>query len=253
MLVLSRRPSQAVLFPGSDIRLRVLEIKGNTVKIGVEAPPGVRVLRHELAARPAGADPAAGRSQRHALRNRLNKLTLALHLFRRQWQAGLADPAAVTLETVFELLEKLDADCLPDAAADQPAPAGHNRCRTLIVEDDGNERELLARLLRLNGCECETAADGQDALDYLATHDRPDFVLLDMWMPRCDGPQTLARIREDPQHRDVKVFAISGTAPEQFGVRTGPGGVDAWFPKPLDVGKLWDAIQHSLASAPARN
>jgi hypothetical protein len=31
-------------------------------------------------------------------------------------------------------------------------PAVHNRCRTLLVEDDGNERELLARLLRLNGC-----------------------------------------------------------------------------------------------------
>jgi carbon storage regulator CsrA len=253
MLVLSRRPSQAILFPASDIRLQVLDIKGSTVKIGVEAPPGVRILRDELLARPAPQEAAVGfspPSDRHALRNRLNKVNLALHLFRRQWQAGLGAPAACTLETVFELLKKLDAECLPGPA--EP-PAAPNRCRTLIVEDDHNEREMLAGLLRLNGCECETAADGQDALDYLATHDRPDFVLLDMWMPRCDGRQTLARIRDNPQHRDVKVFAISGSRPQDLGVRTGPGGVDAWFPKPLDVGKLWEAIQHSLASAPAHN
>jgi hypothetical protein len=56
-----------------------------------------------------------------------------------------------------------------------------------------------------------------------------------------------------PRHLDLKVFAISGTRLEDLGIHTGPTGLDAWFPKPLDVGKLWDAIQHSLASAPARN
>ncbi len=50
----------------------------------------------------------------------------------------------------------------------------------------------------MTGFQVDTAGDGADALDYLHSHDRPDVVLLDMLMPRCDGPTTIGRIRRDP-------------------------------------------------------
>src|SRR5690242_757938 len=50
MLVLSRRQGQRINFPNLDISVQVLSCKGPVVRLGVEAPPEVRVLREELTA-----------------------------------------------------------------------------------------------------------------------------------------------------------------------------------------------------------
>jgi carbon storage regulator len=50
MLVLSRKLSQEILI-GSDITITVVRIEGNHVRLGIEAPPGVSVLRDELVTR----------------------------------------------------------------------------------------------------------------------------------------------------------------------------------------------------------
>ena len=50
MLVLSRKLSQQILI-GSDITITVVRIEGNHVRLGIEAPPGVSVLRDELLTR----------------------------------------------------------------------------------------------------------------------------------------------------------------------------------------------------------
>ncbi|MSR56069.1 MAG: carbon storage regulator [Planctomycetaceae bacterium] len=52
MLVLTRRPEEAIII-GNSIRLTVLEIKGNKIRIGIEAPPNVRIHRSELLTRGA--------------------------------------------------------------------------------------------------------------------------------------------------------------------------------------------------------
>lgn len=255
MLVLSRRPNEDILFPNIGIRLRVLQVKGTVAKIGIEGPPEVQVLRAELAATDADKRmaPRTG-SPSHALRNRLNKVTLGLHRFQQQWQAGLESEAKGTFQDVLDVLEALDRDWAmianPPSAAPPSKPA---RRRTLLVEDDANERELLAGMLGMNGCECETAADGQDALDYLASHEPPDLVLLDMGLPRVSGPQMLERIRQEPHCRNLKVFAISGSNPTDLGVRVGEGGVDAWFPKPVNPRRLWEAIQQGLGPGAGAN
>ena len=48
MLVLSRRRNEEIRVPGFDITFRVLEVRGNSVRVGVEAPSNVRILRGEL-------------------------------------------------------------------------------------------------------------------------------------------------------------------------------------------------------------
>ncbi len=59
MLVLSRKLSQQILI-GSDIAITVVKIEGNHVRLGIEAPPGVSILRDELISRqkPNEARPA---------------------------------------------------------------------------------------------------------------------------------------------------------------------------------------------------
>jgi carbon storage regulator len=70
MLVLSRKLSQQILI-GSNIAITVVKIEGNQVRLGIEAPPDISILRQELVARQAqdevrGAD-RASRVGVHAL------------------------------------------------------------------------------------------------------------------------------------------------------------------------------------------
>lgn len=47
MLVLSRKPNETIKI-GDDIEVRIIEVKGDTVRIGIEAPKSVEILRGEL-------------------------------------------------------------------------------------------------------------------------------------------------------------------------------------------------------------
>ena len=48
MLVLSRKPSETIVFPELGITVRVVEIRGNQVRLGLEAPADVKIVRAEL-------------------------------------------------------------------------------------------------------------------------------------------------------------------------------------------------------------
>src|SRR5579884_226453 len=198
MLVLSRRAEERIVFPDLGISLHLLRIKGNVVRLGVEAPDTVRVLRDELSPRPPKAAPPG---------NLLDDLAAAVRLFAEQRDRGRHAEADATLARVLRLLARMERPV--------QAPAPPRPVRTLVVEDDANQRALLAGLLRVKGCDCDTAADGHDALSYLKSNERPDVVLLDMIMPGLDGPQTLAAIRAEPRLAGLKVFAVSGTSPDE--------------------------------------
>jgi carbon storage regulator CsrA len=68
MLVLSRRAADQILIPSLGITLEVLSIKGNVVKLGIDAPQSVRVLRGELAQKHAesSAEPTGQENQANA-------------------------------------------------------------------------------------------------------------------------------------------------------------------------------------------
>lgn len=68
--------------------------------------------------------------------------------------------------------------------------------RALIIDDDPSIRNLLAALLRREGFEVETAADGEEGVRRIEDpHSRFDVVLLDLMMPRIDGHTVVARIQ----------------------------------------------------------
>jgi CheY-like chemotaxis protein len=113
-----------------------------------------------------------------------------------------------------------------------------------LVEDNANERELMALFLRGAGLDVATAGDGGDALDYLRQRERPDVVLLDMGLPRVDGATTVRAIRGDPAYAGLKIFAVTGHSPEEFDL--GPRGVDGWFRKPIDPVELLRNVKAEL-------
>jgi CheY-like chemotaxis protein/sRNA-binding carbon storage regulator CsrA len=246
MLVVSRKEREKIVFPTIGASIELLQLKGNIARIGIEAPRELPILRGELIDENTPQyDPEAAKAARereHAIRNELNIAALGLGLLRKQLQAGQADAADRTLEM---LIEKVT--CLREARSTQSGPTlAKPAPKALLVEDDDNERQLLAGFLRTSGFDVDSAGDGAEALTHLAASAQPDLILLDMLMPRCDGPTTVRTIRRNPRFAGMKIFAVSGTAPAELGVEMGPSGIDRWFQKPLDPERLVGELQTAL-------
>lgn len=260
MLVLSRKIGESITLPACQTVIHFLRHQNSLLRIGVQAPANIKILRSELLPLSAElSNPAPPESIAHRLSNRLSRISLALHLCQRQAQTGRHADAKQTLQKALQTLEEMDRDWLErelngDFITTSPPPAPQASAgEVLLVEDDPNERELLAGLLGMNGCQCNTCPDGEAALAYLNESAPPKVVLLDMRMPRCDGPNTLRRLRENPRFDAVKVFSISNTPPQSLGLQVGPGGLDGWFPKPLNPRTLWDALRQNLQGADAKD
>ena len=85
-------------------------------------------------------------------------------------------------------------------------PAGEGR--VLVVDDDPQMRDLLARLLEREGYRPVVAADGPSALAHIE-EGVPDAILLDLMMPRMDGFELLATLRRRPGGRQVPVVVVT--------------------------------------------
>ena len=85
--------------------------------------------------------------------------------------------------------------------------------------------------------------------EYLAEKGQPDVVLLDMQMPRCDGPTTIQAIRMNPDYSGLRVYAVSGQVADEAGVTIGPSGVNRWFRKPLNPQSLVTELRRELQAA----
>jgi carbon storage regulator CsrA len=280
MLVLSRGRNDKVVFPTLGISVEILRVAGNKVRLGIEAPHEIPVHRHEVSERIAAndeagvvdprdnaiikmpgvatggspvADQQAGRllsrEINHAIRNRLNSAALGLHLLHRKLETDDLSDAEATIFKIFNELkaieEQVDGQSHKKPANAKSGATNESHHRALVVEDNDNERELLAGYLRVNGFDVDTAADGLQAMVRLTEH-APDVVLLDMRMPRFDGHKTISAIRNNPDYRGMKLFAVSGVRPEDMNVTLGPGGVDRWFTKPVDPKGLLEALRADL-------
>jgi two-component system response regulator MprA len=123
--------------------------------------------------------------------------------------------------------------------------------RVLVVDDDGAVRDSLARTLRFEGHEVDTARDGLEALD--AVHaDEPDAMILDVSMPNLDGLETCRRLRAE----GVLLPVLMLTARDSVGDRVAglDAGADDYLVKPFALqellARLRALLRRSLLSAP---
>ena len=82
----------------------------------------------------------------------------------------------------------------------------------LIAEDEAEAADLIAMILRREGCEVIIASDGATALEMARELPRPDLILLDLELPIMDGRAFLAAVRADHSLSGIPVFVVSGAA-----------------------------------------
>lgn len=253
MLVLSRKENEKVVFPHLGVALQVLRVGGGKVRVGIEAPDDVSVIRYEIASAEQLAEFSAKLQQSaagelsHEVRNRLHTALLGLYVAQKQIEQNQHVDAEETIQQLIASLQGIDHEL----GGHGTSGAIGRRRRALVVEDNSNERRLLASYLALSGFDVHAVDDGVEALDYLSTHDRPDAVVLDMQMPRLGGAAAVGVMRSDPRFRGLKVYAVSGMDRGELHVPVGPEGVDYWFSKPLDPQQLVERINAELDPAAA--
>ena len=76
--------------------------------------------------------------------------------------------------------------------------------KVMVVDDSNTIRKTVETILNKNGCEVITAIDGYDALAKIADS-RPDLIFIDIMMPRLDGYQTCALVKNNPEFRATPV------------------------------------------------
>jgi chemosensory pili system protein ChpA (sensor histidine kinase/response regulator) len=130
------------------------------------------------------------------------------------------------------------------ARAMAPAPPkerGERRTFALVVDDSITVRRVTQRLLERNGMRVMTARDGMDAVALLQDN-VPDVILLDIEMPRMDGYEVAAHVRNDPRLKDVPIIMVTSRVGEKHRARAIELGVDDYLGKPYQEAQLLDAI-----------
>jgi adenylate cyclase len=132
---------------------------------------------------------------------------------------------------VAERAEAMPLPHLPALPSEERAPVSAGGV-ILVVDDNEDNREMLARRLERQGYEIRTATGGGEALAMLA-HESADLVLLDVMMPDLDGYTVLARLKADPALRDIPVLMISSLDEVESVARCIELGADDYLPKPF--------------------
>lgn len=120
----------------------------------------------------------------------------------------------------------------------------------LVVDDDDRIRDLLAKFLRQKGLRVSTASDGARALALLSQM-RFDLVILDVMMPRVDGFEVTARVRETD---DTPLILLTARGEPEDRIKGLSLGADDYLPKPFEPEELLLRVQAILRrAAPRRN
>lgn len=133
----------------------------------------------------------------------------------------------------------------------------------LVADDDADDRIMIKDALEANalGGDVQFVEDGEELLDYLrrkgsfsdrAGYCRPGLILLDLNMPKKDGREALAEIKNDEKLRDIPIVVLTTSKAEEDVFRTYNLGVNSYVTKPVtftslvqltrELGRYWFEI-----------
>lgn len=166
----------------------------------------------------------------------LERDDLALRL--RARRAG-ADALVVAPANVEDILRVLRSVAVP--------PAG-DPYRVLIVEDDRAQGVFAESVLRNTGMDARVVEDPLAVLDTLRSF-KPDLILMDLYMPRCNGMELTTLIREQPEFLHTPIVFLSGESDQEVQFEVIGAGADDFLAKPVRPRHLIAAVQNRVQRA----
>ena len=115
----------------------------------------------------------------------------------------------------------------------------------LVVEDDPDGQELVARMLFRANIPVELTSNAEDALQLLSPSEHV-AVVIDLALPGMDGFELLEHIRDDNDVQALPCVAITAFHTPALKQRAMQAGFDAYFPKPLDDNRFLSAMQRII-------
>jgi signal transduction histidine kinase/CheY-like chemotaxis protein len=160
------------------------------------------------------------------------------------------------------LFDRLSEEFAPPAAAPAPKPRARAKprraMRALIAEDDDVSAMVARKALMRLGFEVARARDGEEAIALAGAAARGetppyDVALMDIRMPGADGfaaAREVRRLERESGARRAALIALSADAAAQDQRAGAEAGFDAFLTKPVDLSRLAEAIERTLAGAP---
>ncbi len=120
--------------------------------------------------------------------------------------------------------------------------------KAMVIDDSKTIRRTAETLLKKVGCEVVTAVDGFDALAKI-TDNNPDIIFVDIMMPRLDGYQTCALIKNNKKFKSTPVIMLSSKDGLFDRAKGRIVGSDEYLTKPFSRDELLGAISKHVANA----
>ena len=117
--------------------------------------------------------------------------------------------------------------------------------KILLVEDNEDNRDMLARRLQRKGYTVVMAVDGIQGVE-MAAAEQPDLVLMDMSLPVLDGWEATRRIKASPGSQSLPVIALTAHAMTGDREKAIAAGCDDYDIKPIEMDRLLAKIEELL-------
>lgn len=117
--------------------------------------------------------------------------------------------------------------------------------RVMVIDDSNTIRRTAESLLKKAGCEVLTADNGFEALPLISAN-HPDLMFIDIMMPRLDGYQTCALVKNNPKFKDIPVIMLSSKDGLFDRAKGRVVGAEQYLTKPFTREDLLGAIRTHL-------
>ncbi len=127
---------------------------------------------------------------------------------------------------------------------------GMSGLKVMVIDDSKTIRRTAEILLKKEGCDVLTAVDGFEALAKISDQ-KPAIIFVDIMMPRLDGYQTCALIKNHPHFRSTPVVMLSSKDGLFDKARGRIVGAEQYLTKPFTRDELLGAIHRHVSTAAA--
>jgi twitching motility two-component system response regulator PilG len=121
-----------------------------------------------------------------------------------------------------------------------------NGLRVMVIDDSKTIRRTAETLLTKEGCSVMAAVDGFEALAMISDH-QPHIIFVDIMMPRLDGYQTCALIKNNQQFKNTPVIMLSSKDGLFDKARGRVVGAEQYLTKPFTRDELLSAIRQFVS------